>query len=227
MDHDHFCTRSTRFWFLFSSVLLAVAAIPAAMRFFQATANDALPFATYTHGALHVTIPYDLDHAGNGELTVEVLDPEDHVIGQAKRSETVARSRGSWRQEVTLDKPLALDELVWERLHYRFEYSDGKHAAIEGTESISQIIRTPVIHILGQQSYLAGGKAAVRVIVTDSKNEVIPGNGSVQIALLTPEAKSKQNSDQGASEHEPQKSRLLFTGPLNHRGTTEAQFRFP
>jgi hypothetical protein len=26
--------------------------------------------------------------------------------------------------------------------------------ALEGTESISQIIRTPVVHIMGQQSYL-------------------------------------------------------------------------
>src|SRR5262249_33502080 len=137
MDHDHFCTRSTRFWFLFSSVLLAVAAIPAAMRFFQATANDALPFATYTRGSLHVTIPYERDHGGSGERTVEVLDPEAHVLGQATQGETFAPSRGCWRQEVKLDKPLAPDELVWERLHYRFEYSDGKHAAIEGTESTS------------------------------------------------------------------------------------------
>ena len=60
---------------------------------------------------------------------------------------------------------------------------------IEGTESISQILRTPVIHILGQQSYLTGGQAAVRVIVTDSKNEIIAGRGSVRIELLVADAK--------------------------------------
>jgi uncharacterized protein YfaS (alpha-2-macroglobulin family) len=227
MDDAHSCTRSPRFLFLFSAVLLAVAATPAAMRLLDATANDALPFATYTHGTLHVTIPYDVNHAGSGELTVEVLDPEDHVLGKVTKSEMVARSRGGWRQEVKLAKPLPLDELVWDRVRYRFEYGEGKYAAIEGTESISQMIRTPVIHILGQQSYLAGGEAAVRVIVTDSKNEIIPGRGSVQIELLTPRAKPKIEMGQDDSEHESQESRLLFTGSLNHRGTTEAQFRFP
>src|SRR5262249_51188567 len=76
---------------------------------------------------------------------------------------------------------------------------------------ISQILRTPVVHILGQQSYLSGGPAAVRVIVTDSKNEVIAGAGTVRIDLAT-------------SDH---KARVLFTGLLNRRGTAEAQFQFP
>lgn len=51
----------------------------------------------------------------------------------------------------------------------------------------------------------------MRVIVTDSNNEVIAGRGSVQIELLS--------SDE--------KSRILFTDRTNHRGTTEAQFHFP
>jgi len=49
------------------------------------------------------------------------------------------------------------------------------------------------------------------VIVTDSKNEPIAGPGSVRIDFLVPD----------------QKPRVLFTGRLNRRGTTEAQFRFP
>jgi len=51
----------------------------------------------------------------------------------------------------------------------------------------------------------------VRVIVTDSKNEPITGAGTVRIELVVGE----------------QKPRVLFTGRLNHRGTAEAQFRFP
>ncbi|HEX8798920.1 MAG TPA: hypothetical protein VF772_09915, partial [Terriglobales bacterium] len=88
MDDANSCTRSPRFLFFFSAVLLAIAATPAAMRLFEATANDALPFATYRDGTLHVTIPYDVNHAGSGELTVEVLDPEDHVLGKATQKET-------------------------------------------------------------------------------------------------------------------------------------------
>ncbi len=96
-------------------------------------------------------------------------------------------------------------------MRYRFEYNDANNEKIEGTKSISQILRTPVIHILGQQSYMAGGEASVRVIVTDSRDEIIAGRGSVRIELLSPN----------------QKSQLLYTGRLNPRGTIEAQFRFP
>jgi hypothetical protein len=48
------------------------------------------------------------------------------------------------------------------------------------------------------------------VTVTDSNNEMIAGPGSLRIDLLAAE-----------------KPRALFTGRLNRRGTTEAQFRFP
>jgi uncharacterized protein YfaS (alpha-2-macroglobulin family) len=141
---------------------------------------------------------------------MEVLDPEDQVLGRAERRTDVARQDGQWDEEIKLEKPISVDDLAWHRLRYRFEYDD-QNAALEGTESFSQILRTPVVHILGQQSYLSGGQAAVRVIVTDSQNEVIGGSGSVRIEMLA----------------QQQKPRVLFTGRLNRRGTTEAQFRFP
>jgi len=167
--------------------------------------------ATYSRGMLHVTIPYRDAHPGTGQLTFEILDPEDKVLGHSQRKVEIVEKRGWWRDEIKLDQPLALDDLVWHRVRYHFDYSDAQEKPLEGTESISQILRTPVVHILGQQSYLTGGEAAVRIIVTDSHDEVIGGAGSVRIELLT--------SDQ--------KSRSLYTGRLNRRGTTEAQFRFP
>ncbi|HEY6372201.1 MAG TPA: MG2 domain-containing protein [Candidatus Sulfotelmatobacter sp.] len=178
---------------------------------FQASNRERAANATYGHGVVNLVIPYDAAHSGMGRLTMEILDPEDQVLGHVEQHVQVAGGPGSWREQIKLAKPLALDELVWHRVHYRFEYSDSKTTAIEGTESISQILRTRVLHILGQQSYLTGGDAAVRVIVTDSHDEVIAGRNSVQVDLLMPE----------------QKSRLLFSGRLNRRGTTEAQFRFP
>ncbi len=97
------------------------------------------------------------------------------------------------------------------RIRYRFTYSGSAEAALGGTESISQILRMPVVHILGQQSYLSGGQAAVRVVVTDSKNDPIAGPGWLRIELSPP----------------GQNARVLFTGRLNRRGSAEAQFRFP
>lgn len=195
-------------WLVFTAALLMTAAI-IAMRPFNAAGEPS--GLTYSHGVLHAAIPYHAAHAGAGKLTIEVLNPEDEVLGRLQQQAEVAEGKGWWRAEIKLDKPPALDDLVWDRMRYRFEYSDGKQGVIEDTESISQILRTPVVHILGQQSYLSGGEAAVRVIATDSKNETIPGPGSVHIELMSGD----------------KTLRSLFTGKLNHRGTTEAQFRFP
>ncbi|MGA1985678.1 MAG: MG2 domain-containing protein [Candidatus Sulfotelmatobacter sp.] len=204
--------RSTpsRFWLLLLPVLLAITSVVTVQQF-QAASGELAASATYAHGVLDLNIPYHAAQSGSGKLTVEVLDPEDQVLARAERAVAALEGKGHWRERVSLAKPLPIDELVWHRVRYRFEYSDGKSTKIEGTESISQILRTPVVHILGQESYLTGGEAAVRVIVTDSQDEIISGRGSVHIELLVPD----------------NKSHLLFTGQLNQRGTTEAQFRFP
>ena len=179
---------------------------------FQSPPADASAVAvTYLGGTLQATIPFRALHAGAGQLTIDVLNPEDEVLGHVERRVTVSSAAGVWRDQIRLAKPLALDDLVWHRLRYRFVYSDAREAAIEGTESISEILRTPVVHVLGQQSYLAGGQAAVRVIVTDSKNGALAEGGSLRITL----------ADSGQSP------RTLFSGRLNRRGTAEAQFRFP
>ncbi len=192
------------------TVFLTITAF-VALQPFQASGGEPAAVATYSHGLLRLTITYRAVRAGAGQLTIEVLDPEDNVLGRVERHVDVARGKGRWQDEIKLEKPLPLDDLVWHRVRYRFEYDDGKTAGLEGTESISQILRTPVVHILGQQSYLAGGAAAVRVIVTDSKNEIIAGRGSVRIEFVAGDEKPRQ----------------LFAGQLNRRGTAEAQFRFP
>jgi uncharacterized protein YfaS (alpha-2-macroglobulin family) len=201
---------SSRYWLFFVPVALVIAAI-VTVQSFQAANGEPAAGATYAHGTLDLTIPYDAAQAGAGKLSVDVLDPEDHVLGSVERTVDATQGKGRWRERIALAKPLPIDELVWHRVRYRFEYSDGKTAKIEGIESISDILRMPVVHILGQQSYLTGGEAAVRVIVTDSRDEIIAGRGAVRIELLIPDKK-------------PQ---LLFSGQLNRRGTTEAQFHFP
>ncbi len=183
---------------------------------FQAASHAFSPVATYSQGRLRFTIPYQALHAGAGRFTVEVLNPEDQAIGHTEQEVTITARNGQLQSEVGLEKSLAIDDLVWHRVRYRFEYDDAKKPDLEGTESISQILSRPVIHILGQQSYITGGQAAVRVIVTDTKDEAISGRGSVQIELL--------DADDKPADGKP---RVLFSGRLNHHGTTEAQFRFP
>ena len=71
--------RSLRLRSYFLIALLAGAV--GVVKSFQATpTNGASVAATYSHGSLHVTIPYQSPRAGAGHLTIEVLDPEDGVL---------------------------------------------------------------------------------------------------------------------------------------------------
>jgi len=210
MVQRRFQETAVRFAVLILTGLVAIAAIFDVHRSEAGGATPTLS-ASYTQGVLRVTIPYHDAAKGSGQLTVELLDPEDHVLGRRERHLDVDASSGRWKQIVQLENPLPVEDLVWHRLRYRFEYDDKKIAAVQGMESLSQILQRPVLHILGQQSYLAGGQAAVRVIVTDSEDQPIAGRGSVKLELLGPD----------------EKPQVLFQGGLNHRGTTEAQFRLP
>ena len=174
-------------------------------------AKSAGSAASYSHGTLHLNLPYHAKHDGMGTLTIEVLDPENRTIGRVEKTAQIAEGNSQWTEEVKLEKALPVDELVWHRLRYRFEYEGEQYPGIENTESISQILRMPVLRILGQQAYLSGRKAAVRVIVTDTQNEAIPGRSTLRIDFEAP----------------GQVRRMLFSGQLNHRSTAEAQFQFP
>jgi hypothetical protein len=167
--------------------------------------------ATYSQGVVHVTIPYEAPRAGSGTLRIEVLDPEDAAIGSVERKADAGGGKGAWREEIALSKPVGVDELVWHRLRYRFAYDGSKDAIAEGTESISRILRMPVLRVIGQEAYFAGGDAAARVIVTDSRNQPVEGLSAVRVELAVPN----------------EKPRALFSGRLNRRGTSELQFHMP
>jgi hypothetical protein len=167
--------------------------------------------AIYTHGNLSVTVPYHSTREGAGRLTVEILDPEDNVLGRIERPVDIAKGEGSWQQTITSEKPLPFEDIVWQRIRYRFEYNDSQLPVIDGIESISQVLRRPVVHVLGQTQYLAGSQAAIRVIVSDANNNDVAETGALRVELLIPD----------------QKPRPLFSGRLNRRGTVETQFRFP
>jgi hypothetical protein len=195
-----------RFLLPFAFLLLLTTAV---VSFTHARAQQ--PAATYTHGNLSVSIPYHSAQGGSGKLITEILDPEDHILGRTERPVDIAKGEGSWQQIITPEKPIPFEDIIWQRMRYRFEYNNENIPAIEGIESISQILRRPVVHILGQTQYLAGSQAAIRVIVSDVNNNDVPETGSLHIELLVAN----------------QKPRPLFSGRLNRRGTLEAQFRFP
>lgn len=167
---------------------------------------------TSSHHRVSASVSCHAERKGEGRLTFEILDPHDLVVGKLQKTVEINVGDTKFEQDIAIDKPIALDDLVWYRLRYRLRYADDSRDVCEAVDSISQILRRPTVHILGQRSYLSGSEAAIRVIVRDSQDDhPIPGHGSLRIDLLG----------------DGKTPRVLFAGGLNHRGTTEAQFRFP
>ena len=77
--------------------------------------NGASMSATYVHNALSLVLPYHAEHAGQGELVVELLSPEDKVLGRVTRT-VLASGSGVWRQELATTEPLPFEELIWQRV---------------------------------------------------------------------------------------------------------------
>ncbi|MBM3794881.1 MAG: hypothetical protein FJW31_12605 [Acidobacteria bacterium] len=169
------------------------------------------PTATYSRGVLSLSVPYTASHAGAGTLTLELLDPEDAVLGRAQAAARVAApGDGVWSdRQVRLTKPLPVDELVWHRLRHRFTFDGAAAPEIPGIESISNMLHSPVLHVLAQQSYAAGSTASVRLIAVDSRSGA-PLTGPVH-----------------ARAEFGERRQLLFAGKLNERGTASVPLRFP
>lgn len=168
--------------------------------------------ATYTSHTLALEMPYHTDRAGAGRLTVDVLNPEDEVLAHSEHTVEAVKGVNLWRQELSIDPKVPYDELVWQRVRYRFRYSGDQQLAVEQVLAIQSILRRPMMRLLGQRSYLVGAPAAIRVIVCDEHDgETEPLGGTVRMELT----KSKD------------KPRQIFAGRLDARGTTDASFRFP
>jgi hypothetical protein len=168
--------------------------------------DDARVAATYRNGVLHVSIPYTAPRNGEGNLIVEVLDPEDHIAGRLDRTVSLSAGQGFAEQELVLPGSPAIEDLVWYRLRYRFLYRGDRSAALKGISAVSK-----VVHVLSQGAYAAGEEAAVRLVVTEADGERPITSGTVRIELV------------GAG----QKPRALYAGSLNAHGSTQAQLRFP
>lgn len=174
--------------------------------------------AVYAHNALTLSVPYEATHSGEAELALEVLSPEDRVLGHAEYRTQVAKGSAVWNAEIVLRKPMAVDELIWQRIRFTLRYEGQTTADIEEIRSLSEVLLRPVLHVLGQRSYIAGAQAAMRVIATQASrkgNQSEVKQGRVRIELLDPDREAG---------HAP---RMLFAGPLDRRGSAIAEFRFP
>jgi uncharacterized protein YfaS (alpha-2-macroglobulin family) len=199
-----------RHWYPFLGILIFLAAA-------LGNAEPKTISAVYSHNTLSLSVPYEAAHSGGAELRVEVLTPEDHVIGEAEHKANVAEGAGIWNAKVELNESTTLDELVWHRVRFTLRYENQTQLDVEDIRSMSEILVRPELHILAQRSYIAGAQAAMRVIVQSATHDgvVAPvARGTIRIELTKPQGPDR-------------KPILLFTGPLDRRGSAEADFRFP
>src|SRR5437868_1012786 len=196
-------------------------------RVFQALSGLALQVATifgnmesrtisavYFRDALAFSTPYEAAHSGEAELKLELLSPEDHVLGEVKSRKRVTKGGAVWNARMVLGERMTLDELVWQRVRFTLRYENQTSPDLEEIRSLSEILERPVLHVLGQRSYIAGAPAAMRIIVTGSstgETALTVKRGKVRIELLDP-------------DHTP---KLLFAGELDGRRSVAADFRFP
>ncbi len=196
-------------------------------RVFQALSGLALLFAAsfgnlesrtisavYFRDALAFSVPYEAAHGGEAELKLELLSPEDRVLGEVKRHKRVTEGSGVWNARMVPGERMTFDELVWQRVRFTLRYENQTSPDLEEIRSLSEILERPVLRILGQRSYIAGAPAAMRLIVTGSsagETALMVKRGAVRIELLGP-------------DHAP---KLLFAGELDRRGSVAADFRFP
>src|SRR5947208_3536014 len=80
----------------------------------QAANGDSLA-VTYSRGSLHVTIPYHALHAGEGQLAVEILDPDDKIIGRSEQQAGAGEAKGLWQADLKLAKAVSIEDLAWHR----------------------------------------------------------------------------------------------------------------
>src|ERR1035437_9823199 len=99
--------QATRFLPFILTGLLALITVVGRQAFLASDATPSMA-ATYSQGSLHINIPYRAARAGGGQLTLEVLDPDDNVVGRTTRHVEVAEGQGRWRDTIKLQKPLPL-----------------------------------------------------------------------------------------------------------------------
>src|SRR5580698_7545567 len=101
MESTNRTKHSTRYGILILGALIAAVTFVLILQSADKTDTPS-GSATYSRGVLHVGIPYHADHAGSGRLTMEVLDPEDKVLGKAERHVEASEGQGQWQAEVKL-----------------------------------------------------------------------------------------------------------------------------
>src|ERR1700735_5802959 len=93
--------------------------------------------AVYFRDALAFSVPYEAAHSGEAELKLELLSPEDHVLGEVKRHKRVTEGSAVWNARMVLGERMAFDELVWQGARFTLRYENQASRGLGEMRSVS------------------------------------------------------------------------------------------
>jgi uncharacterized protein YfaS (alpha-2-macroglobulin family) len=141
--------------------------------------------AVHLNNQLQINIPFDKTAPSSpGTLAVELLDAEDRVVSRQLLAPD-SKTTSSWRGKLMLPAGLKRDDLVWHRLRYRFIPQNQVISSVEAIHTVGEILRYPVVKLLGQKDLLSGSTNTLRVIAVDGRTGA-PLEGTLQLELKTP-----------------------------------------
>ena len=154
-----------------------------------------------TDDELNLNIPIEGMTGRIGRCHVEVLDPNDNIIGSAFRFVYVDRDYYSALMKVRLKQSVEDNDLL--RIRVRFKNIDKIY-------SLFQLQDQMVVKILGQNEFIKGTPINYRIIVSNQRTGEPIANAKIKIILKTNGKEQK-----------------LFEGIADNSGTCNTDFNIP
>ncbi len=142
------------------------------------------------------------------KVTAELLDVNDSVVSAQEVSRSMSSGPGT--VGLTLATSAGTDELLTLRLRYRVRSFDPPGEA-SGILALSELLPVPEVMYMGEDTYLAGSRASVRVVALDHASRLPLEGSTIRISLATDKAKDL----------------LLYEGSVDAAGTVEPVLELP
>ena len=140
-----------------------------------------------------------------GEITCDVIDPNDNILLTEKRD--LRFYRRTITQVFVFETALSKDELLTARVRITFK---GKRSEVTHIFAFSQLMDKLELIVLGQNNLIADSNASIRIVTLNYKGRKPIVNARVKI-LLKSDTSSKN----------------LFTGTTDRNGSIDASFNIP
>lgn len=136
---------------------------------------------------LDITIP--LEANSNSSLKVELVNAEDKVVAEEQLSSENNKRSNLWQAKLNIPDGLSSEDLIWYRIHYRLTSKKG--AEKDAIYPIKDLLRYPVVRLIGQKDLASGAANSLRILAIDGRNGEPLKSGTITVALNTTNQRSE------------------------------------